>query len=76
MDGTHSSIQTILTDEILGWTSGLVIDYVTEKIYYSGFGIKSANLDGTDISSVVLGGGDIWGIRSLGIYKVYLPYSL
>ncbi|KAL4229272.1 Sortilin-related receptor [Mactra antiquata] len=75
LDGSHSSIQTIVTDQTLGWTSGLVIDYVTERVYYSGFGIKSVNLDGTDIRTIVPGSGLNQGIRSIGIYKDLLYWS-
>ena len=74
MDGRNSSIKYV----VRGGNSvlkpvGIAIDYVAERIYWTdgiSHGIRSADMSGNDIRTVVQGDMNVPNGRSLGIYKV------
>jgi hypothetical protein len=69
MDGTHSSIATFLSHSTIGSDTVLALDILTERIFWSGAGIRYASLRNPVVTSV----GNSLGwfhIDALGIYKV------
>lgn len=70
MDGTNSSVQVFITDSSIGgWLAGLTIDYLTERIYWTGAVIKYASLNDPQVRSI---GRNTRSnlIVSLAVYKV------
>ncbi|XP_060566218.1 sortilin-related receptor-like [Ruditapes philippinarum] len=68
MDGTHSSITTFLSHSTIGSDTVLALDILTERIFWSGAGIRYASLRNPVVTSV----GNSLGwfhIDALGIYK-------
>ncbi|KAK6173276.1 hypothetical protein SNE40_016756 [Patella caerulea] len=72
MDGTKSSIKTIVNGSLIQWPNGLTIDIQSEKIYWTDAGkhtIMSADFNGRNQETLVQGLYYVPHPYAIGVYK-------